>query len=66
MENAKTSYTHWLINLKYLLIGAEILPRDCKCKRPLYQNVPDRKSWKHFYDDGFSPLEAMMIDINEQ
>lgn len=61
----KIDYTHWLIYLKHLLIGARIMPRDFDCKMPLYKNVPDSKAWKHFYDDGFTPLEAMMIDINE-
>jgi hypothetical protein len=56
----KPSYMDWLIYLKYLLIGARILPRTSH-----YKNVPDRKAWRHFYDDGYTPLEAMLIDINE-
>lgn len=53
-------YTYWLINLKYILIGAGVLPKNRH-----YKNLPDSQAWRHFFDDGYTPLEAVNIDINE-
>lgn len=56
----KLSYTIWLIRLKYCLIGQGVMTSNRH-----HKNTPDRNSWRHFYDDGFSPIEAVLIDINE-
>jgi hypothetical protein len=28
--------------------------------------IPCPKSWKHFFDDGVGPLDALKIDLSEQ
>jgi hypothetical protein len=59
----KLSFFEWFLRVKYALVAAGVF------KRGNYgvQHIKlDEKSWKHFYDDGFSPIEAVIEDIKNQ
>jgi hypothetical protein len=52
------SFTFWIIKLKHVLFGLGII-------KSMNQKI-DYSSWKYFYDNGYTPLEAIFLDINEQ
>lgn len=59
--NQPFGYTEWLIRLKHLFIGVGMMNRQNKH----YTNVPDRKAFRPFYEDGLSPFQVLNIEIEE-
>lgn len=54
------TFQEWCFRLRYALVAAGVFKRN-----NYIWHCPeiDKKSWKHFYDDGYSPIEAVIEDL---
>ena len=60
--NIKVNFSDWINRVQYGLVCAGIFPTS---NYGHTLKKVDRASWKHFYDEGYTPFEAIQIDINE-
>jgi hypothetical protein len=61
-----TPYVQWHCMLVLIMAGAGVFGKDIDtCViRPLNFNL-DHDAFRHFYEDGFTPMEAFLIDLQE-
>jgi len=55
-------YHRWLTRVKHALVAAGVF----KIPNYIWSINLCEKSWKHYFDDGFTPIEAVLDDIKNQ
>lgn len=61
-----TPYVQWYSMLVLIMAGAGVFGKDIDTSvvRPFNFNL-DHDAFHHFYEDGLTPLEAFLIDVEE-
>lgn len=62
MSEQPIQYWVWINRLKYALVAAGVFP----IPNYIFQIQVNEEAWRHFYDDGFLPIEAVIEDLNNQ
>lgn len=54
------SHYEWMLRLRYALVAAGVVKHS---NYVVLQMKIDEKSWEHFWEEGYTPVEAVLEDL---